>query len=193
MVINQAASSVQSSVRVADGVDHVISFVAIYNKKDALCFQAGIGIRLDAILRQEVALGHTVADESFTAYALINHIVPAERRRTGWCFYPGDEAEIARTAQQHVDDVLTTPEVQALLSSVVDVPSYVAAVEQSRWPFLTVLEPYTAALIVLGRVTDAFEHAAKAERQMIAVVAERGLQLRDEDLIFLRNVQKLVQ
>ncbi len=85
------------------------------------------------------------------------------------------------------------PEVQALLSSVIDVTSYIAAVEQARWPFVSVQEQYIAALIVVGRITDAVRAAAKGERDYIDTVSARGMAIREADLVFVRKVQKLQQ
>lgn len=191
--INPAAVEVTASRESHASADQVVSFTAIYNKSDAVCFQAGVGIRLHDVNKVLGELRGSDASRQLTAYALVNHLAPQAARRQGWCFSPGSGGDLSSTAELFVQEVFALSEVQALLSSVVDVASYVAAVEQARWPFLSVQEQYIAALIVVGRITDAVRAAAKSERDYIETVSSRGMAVRDADLVFVRRVQKLQQ
>jgi prephenate dehydratase len=67
----------------------------------------------------------------------------------------------------------------------------IAAVEQALWPFVSVQEPYIAALISVGRTADAMRAASEAERDYLAAVAARGAAVRESDLAFVRRVQGL--
>ena len=165
---NLAAVEVQASRAIDASADQVVSFAAIYNKSDAVCFQAGIGIRLHDVNKVVGELRGSDASRQLTAYALVNHLAPQAARRQGWCFLPGSEDDLSRAAELIVQEVLAVPEVQVLLSSIIDVASYIAAIEQARWPFVSVQEQYIAALIVVGRITDAVRAAAKGERDYMS-------------------------
>jgi hypothetical protein len=190
--VNGAGGEVQARKSANPSTDHVISFATIYSKPDAVCYQVGVGIRLHDVNRILGELRGSDARRLLTAYSLVNHLAPQSARRTGWCFQPGSDEELFRAAKLVVHEVLEMPEVQALLSSVVDVESYIAAVEHALWPFVSVQEPYIAALISVGRIADAMRAAAKAERDYLDVVAARGVALRESELTFVRNVQILI-
>lgn len=191
--INPAAVEVEACRGTPASADQVVSFAAIYNKSDAVCFQAGVGIRLHDVNKVLGELRGSDASRQLTAYALVNHLAPQVARRQGWCFSPSPKGDLSSAAELIVQEVLALSEVQALLSSVVDVASYIAAVEQARWPFLSVQEQYIAALIVVGRMTDAVRAAEKGERDYIDTVSSRGIAIREADLVFVRKVRKLQQ
>jgi hypothetical protein len=75
----------------------------------------------------------------------------------------------------------------------IDIESYIAAVEQALWPFVSVQEPYIAALISVGRAADAMRAASKAERDYLDAVAARDAAVRESDLAFVRRVQGLTR
>lgn len=191
--VDETAAEVEASRTLGRLGDQVLSFAAIYNKSDAICFQAGVGARLHEINRVIGELRGSNARDLLTAYALVNHLSPKSARRSGWCFTPGTEAELSVAANTVVHEVLAIAEVQSLLSSVVDVQSYIAGVENARWPFVSVDEPYVAALIVAGRVSDAVRVAEKLERSYVETVSARGAHVREGDLTFVRAAQKLLQ
>ena len=191
--INSAAVEVTASREWSASADQVISFAAIYNKSDAVCFQAGVGVRLHDVNKVLGELRGSDASLQLTAYVLVNHLAPHFARRQGWCFSQGSGVDFFGEAELIVQGVLVLPEVRAFLSSVIDVPSYIAAVEQARWPLLSVQEQYIAALVVVGRITDAVRAAARAERDYIDTVSSRGMAVREADLAFVRKVKKLQQ
>lgn len=190
---NLATVGVEARRSLDASADQVVSFAAIYNKSDAICFQAGIGIRLHAVNKVVGDLRGSDASHQLTAYALVNHLAPQSARRQGWCMSPGTEEDLSSAAELIVEEVLAVPEVQALLSSLTDVPSYVAAVEHARWSFVSVQEQYLAALIVVGRIADAVRSAAEGERIYLDTVSARGVAVREADLLFVRKVQRLQQ
>jgi hypothetical protein len=189
--VDGAGGEVQARKSASPSTDHVISFATIYSKRDAVCYQVGVGIRLHDVNRILGELRDSDARHLLTAYSLVNHLAPQSARRTGWCFRPASDEELFRVANLVVREVLEIAEVQALFSSIVDIDSYIAAVEQALWPFVSVQEPYIAALISVGRTADAMRAASEAERDYLAAVAARGAAVRESDLAFVRRVQGL--
>jgi hypothetical protein len=191
--IDPSAVEVEASRCIGESIEQTVSFTEIYSKRGEVCFQAGIGVRIQAVNDVLGRLRECSASGQLTAYALLPHLVPKLAKLQGYCFRKGSGDDPQELAEKVVDQILSFHEVQQLLADVRDVNSFIAAVEQKRWPFVSVEEQYIAALIVAGRIADAVRAAVDAERSYRAIVLARGLAVRDADLVFLKNAKKMVQ
>lgn len=185
---NVPAASATAERPTGPTAHQLLNFSCMYRGDDAVCFQAGAGIRLREVNRLTGELIGVDMSACYTGYMLVKHIVPGFDPLQDWCFPADARGQFARLADAMVGRLLAQPQLQRFLAVVRDDASYLAAVEKREWPFLTVVEPHIVALLHLGRGDEAAVLAHKALAECIRDAAGRGAPLREDEVQLFRSV-----
>jgi hypothetical protein len=169
---------------ISPDVLHHLFFTFVRDDTLGLRVQPAVGVTFPDVnkVRSALALVHEGNEAPVTGYVFLNDLLDrAARRNGGWFFDSGSDLT------PHLDKLLTlvdqTVVATGFFETLRTLRDYVAAVDQARWKFFTVMPTFLYALIAVGETSRALEMAAHHREEVVKAAKEKGYVLRQSDTL----------